>query len=302
MTEKRPLRFDREKIFASGSKVHASWPCALKLGCSHCDGLGYRVATEGAFAKAEVCSCVRECPACFGQARQVIGNDAVPCRKPSPASVVNHFNVAEIPGRYAQASLENFKNDTGNGRQIVEKLKVWREKFHPTGSKGIVISGPVGVGKTYIMAALAKYFAEKGMSVRFTDFFQLLGDLRSGFSEGKADSSQLAPLIEVDVLVIDEMGKGRGKDFEKTILDQLICGRYNQSKTIIASTNYSLSAAKVSQSYNVPLDATVRSTGDFDPDQFGPLEERIGARMYSRMREMTHFIDLQGEDVRRLDV
>src|SRR5690606_37118693 len=149
-------------------------------------------------------------------------------------------------------------------------------------SKGIVISGPVGVGKTFIMASLAHYFAEKGMSVRFTDFFQLLGDLRSGFSEGKADASQLAPLIDVDVLVIDEMGKGRGKDFEKTILDQLICGRYNQNKTIIASTNYSLTATKTGGSYNIPLDATSRSPGDFDPDQFGTLEERIGARMYSR--------------------
>ena len=43
--------------------------------------------------------------------------------------------------------------------------------------------------------------------------------------------------MDVDILFIDELGKGRNTDFELTILDQLVMGRYNQNKMIVASTN-----------------------------------------------------------------
>ena len=36
------------------------------------------------------------------------------------------------------------------------------------------------------------------------------------------------------------MGKGRNSDWEMSILDQLVMGRYNQNKVVVASTNYNL--------------------------------------------------------------
>ena len=180
----------------------------------------------------------------------------------------------------------------------MQKLGRWQEGFVPSETKGIILAGPVGVGKTFLMASLARGFAEKGVSVKFTDFFQLLGELRAGFSEGKSDTETLAPLIDVDVLVIDELGKGRNKDFDKTVLDQLVCGRYNQNKTIVASTNYTLLQQSRGHVYNVDLDQQGYPTSDFNPDQFGTLETRIGSRIFSRLKEMTYFVELKGNDLR----
>lgn len=266
--------------------------CGLGKSCAACRGSGLAIVARGAHAHADLCKCVTQCPACFGQARIAVeGNASRSCRTPSPVLVANLVNAAHIPARYAEASLEKFQNFSGNAKDFLKDLERWKTDFRPIKGQGLVITGPVGVGKTYVLAALAKSMAEAGHSVRFTDFFQLLGELKAGFSEGKADHQQLQPLIDVDVLLIDELGKGRANDFELTVLDQLISGRYNQSKTIIASTNYQVGSKR----YYLDQELT---RGQFDPRNFGPLEERIGGRIYSRLTEMCRFATLSGDDFR----
>ena len=284
-----------------GAKPQAAPSCSLRQKLPCCGGKGYQVARSGALAAATVCSCITQCPACLGRARMMEGNDSKPCLTPQPTIVANLINAARIPGRYADASLSRFVNFTGNGRQLVADLERWKAQFRPLTGKGLIIEGPVGVGKTDLEAALAKDLAERGLSVRCTDFFQLLGELKAGFSQGKADSAQLAPLIHVDVLFIDELGKGRNNDFDLTILDQLVCGRYNQNKAIIASTNYQMnSRAFVPQQ---DLQASPKSGASaFASDQFTSLEQRIGTRIFSRLREMATFHELKGDDWRRDDV
>lgn len=273
--------------------------CALKSSAACCDGKGYVIGPRGALAHAELCRCVMTCPACFGQARLLDGNTSRSCREPAPNVVSNLINAAMIPARYAEASMERFANFSGNGRTFVSDLRRWKARFKPVKGKGLLITGPVGVGKTYLLAAIAKEMAEEGRSVRFTDFFQLLCDLKAGFSEGKADTTQLQPLIDVDVLLIDELGKGRNSDYELTVLDQLICRRYDQNKTIIASTNYLLESRNLAISYQIDLERSpTQGMSEFTSER-DPLESRIGRRMFSRLQEMTQFVELTGHDFRR---
>jgi DNA replication protein DnaC len=277
--------------------------CAIKQAQPCCGGRGYQVEGKGvgAEARASLCKCVEECEACAGRAHRVEGDVSKPCRTPPPPLVVNLINAAHIPARYADASLEKFTNFSGNGRQFLADLSRWRSKFSPEQGKGLIIEGPVGVGKTYLLAALAKDFAAQGRSVRFIDFFHLLGELKTGFSQGKADAAQLAPILDVDVLIIDELGKGRNTDFELTVLDQLVCGRYNQQRTIIASTNYRLKGKPAYTYNNQDLERGGGGAGEFASDKFEPLESRIGPRIFSRLKEMTMFVELSGDDYRRRD-
>jgi DNA replication protein DnaC len=273
--------------------------CALQSPKSCCGGKGYVIGTRGAYTHADICSCLKECPVCYGRGTKFEGNDSVPCRIPEPRQVVNALNDALIPARYAHADLSQFSNFSGNGQQVVEKLAGWVQSFKAVGSRGIVLGGPVGVGKTYLLAAIAKDLAIRGFSVRFTDFFQLLADIRAGFEDNKSDASHLAPLIDVDVLVIDELGKGRNREYDRTIIDQLVCGRYNQNKTIVASTNYLLTQHMGQHSYNIDLERlNPGQQNEFESDRFGSLEDRVGKRIHSRLREIANFVDLTGDDYR----
>lgn len=314
-THLRALRSLRRELGTPRAATAPSPSCALTAQHAACGGRGFFVGAHQATAHATLCSCVAECLACFGSCRSMQGGVSRPCRTPPPNRIVQLINDASIPARYVDASLEGFANFTGNGSAVVQVLHRWLQGFHQSHERGLLITGPVGVGKTYLLCALAHALALRGFSVRFVDFFQLLSQLRAAYSKNDSDLTYLQPLIDVDVLIIDELGKGRNSDWELTIIDQLIMGRYNQSRPIVASTNYPLQGkASVQGSYNIELDrqqmrssgssfygtppATEASAGSFQLDPASTLDVRLGARIFSRLVEMVVPVDLTGTDYR----
>ena len=275
--------------------------CSLKSSCQFCSGRGFRLLTRGAYTCAEVCSCVQSCSACFGKAQILDGKIASPCKTPSPVKLCGLINNAQIPARYTNACLSDFTNTNGNGKEILLKLRAWLNHFKTKEDQGFIISGPVGVGKTLILAAITKALIARGFKTQFIDFFQLISQIKACYANKQSEQTLIAPLIDVDVLIIDELGKGRNTEFELTILDQLIMGRYNQNKAIVASTNCSIQAKKETLTknfYEIPLDQKSESQQSSMLD-FGTLEDRVGSRIYSRLMETTISFELTGNDYRK---
>lgn len=271
--------------------------CQLKMRLNCCKGRGFQLRTEGPLTRAEICACVMSCGSCQGQARFFSDGISKPCQTPSPRKVAAAINQAGVPSRYGFARLSQFSNFSGNGRQVIHAVDAWVKTYRPRQSKGILIEGPVGVGKTYILCALVMELVARGISVKFIDFFQLLASLKAGYSSNKADDSLLRPLIDVDVLVVDELGKGRNSDWELSILDQLVMGRYNQNKVILASTNYAVRPTKKTYAdINKDLEF---SDKNFKENFQQGLEERVGQRIYSRLMETCDLIKMAGVDFRR---
>lgn len=274
--------------------------CALSYDRSCCSGKGYVVERKGQWLFAKVCSCVKLCSTCLGvMMKPTDDGTTTSCRKPLPSRIAAILTEATIPARYAEATLKGFRNFTGNGAKAQETLTKWCEGFSIRNSGSIVISGPVGAGKTFLLASVAREIAEKGYSVRFVDFFQLLAQIKAAYSRKESDEDILKPLIDVDVLFIDELGKGRNTEFELTIIDQLIMGRYNQEKPTIATTNYLLKQTVKTQNIDL-IQNSQESSQSFSPDVFGSLESRIGTRIYSRLMEGCLKLEMTGQDYRRM--
>ena len=147
--------------------------------------------------------------------------------------------------------------------------------------------GDVGRGKTHLMVAVLRDLVFlHGVSVRFVEFSHLLADLKTGFGRGEGSASKLDPLVDVEVLGIDELGKGRQTEFEGTVLDELVTRRYNAARTIVASTNYE------------PKPATGRAAPNLAGTARVALVDRVGDRVFSRLEEMCDFIPIRGSDYR----
>jgi len=265
--------------------------------CDRCGGGGVvhlQVGHEQAVA--EVCRCKLPCPECQGAHfvfEEQDGYDvAVPCGCQGLVSRVHLFNEALIPAGYGEKTVPGFV-DQGGGNQGEIKIKLARyySQFELETSRGLVLAGDTGVGKTHLVCGLLHYFTlELGIRCRFVDFFALTRRIRSTFDKGDEESqaSLMRPLVEVPILVIDELGKGRGTgtatDWEMSVLDQLISRRYNAGRIVIATTNLKperwLSSSKAKQGKDVSL------------------EERVGRRVYSRLAEMCDFHLVSGPDFR----
>ena len=67
----------------------------------------------------------------------------------------------------------------------------------------IIITGPTGVGKTYLSGALAMSAIKKGMTARYYQMNRMLRALTAAHMEGKIER-YLKNIAKVDVLIIDD--------------------------------------------------------------------------------------------------
>jgi DNA replication protein DnaC len=88
----------------------------------------------------------------------------------------------------------------------------------------------------------------------------------------------LTPIIEAEVLVLDELGATKPREWVRDTMMQVINARYNDRKLTIFTTNYR-------DERRQPSEQT--------------LEDRIGTRLRSRLYEMCRTIVIEGEDYRR---
>ncbi len=260
--------------------------------CPDCGGEGYVTGREGAWARALACPCVPTCSLCEGTGRRLVEEDGAQrlgrCRCQQLPDRMLLFDQARFPGRHHNSSFRAFNKDLPGAMVGFAAAYGWVEKWTPDAS-GLVLFGGVGRGKTHLLvAALRELVFRHGLRVRFVEFTHLLSDLKEGFDQGLSAESLLRSLVEVDVLAIDELGRGRCTEWELGVLDTLISKRYNAMKQVVGTTNYGTGKATGRVAPNSSLPQATQPT----------LADRVGSRVYSRLREICQFVPVRGEDYR----
>ena len=139
----------------------------------------------------------------------------------------------------------------------------------------------MGVGKTHLaVAILRELIARYGVRGLFYQFGMLLKEIQNSYNPVSQTSELgvLQPVFEAEVLVLDELGASKPTDWVRDTMMQIINTRYNDKRLTIFTTNY--------------LD-------DRQTEKTETLEDRIGARLRSRLYEMCTTVRIEGEDYRR---
>jgi DNA replication protein DnaC len=273
--------------------------------CERCAGMGYRVLKmKGRPATARRCECQETCTRCKGAGYLLVPAGATsvaqPCACRHLDDRINTFNAACLPASVARASLDSYRPKHATQTKAKAAAEEFAKKFRADReAHGLLFYGRPGTGKTHLLASIIRYLTlEKGVGCRYVEFMLLLSDIKAAFGSNRGYLDVMRPLTHAPVLVIDELGKERGTDWERSMLDELISRRYNSGLTTLFATNYSDAPPKPQEREGARVNTGSKEFGR-DAEALS-LAQRVGDRIYSRLREMCSLYPVDGNDYRTL--
>jgi len=228
------------------------------MNCPICKDKGYIFEKTLDWAKIKKCECSFHCQICndLGHIPYNKGGYRYlkKCKCKNLDARIKRYNELKIPARYSNKKISSFKTDSYNyniantQKGVLKKLQIYIDNFDKD-SKGIILYGGNGVGKTHLLTALLSHLALNfNITGLYLDFPQWI--LENKYLFFTSDDSLKEKLEEnmnnianVDILVIDEFAKNRTQ-FEKDLFEKIFYGRYNKRKIIFIGTNYEITDNK----------------------------------------------------------
>lgn len=170
--------------------------------------------------------------------------------------------------RQQKYSFDNFKPEAGT-------RAAWRAlQNYVLSDKGVFVYGETcGIGKTHLMASLAKKFIKQGHRILWVNCTTYLHGLRQGFEkENKGKYLSIQKLVDAPILFIDDIGVEVDSAWVTQTLYQILNDRYENEKPTFITSNFGLDE----------------------------IEESLGQPIASRIADMCDFFNMSGTDHRKL--
>ena len=149
---------------------------------------------------------------------------------------------SQLGKRFETATLDNYDTSECN-----ENAKNVCASFIKNGGAGILLIGPVGVGKTHLLAAVANalggdkdghfdgdiWVQPSSKRVQYWPMLDLAAELRNDALEGRI----VTECKMCDLLVIDDLGREKESDYLSQTFEQIIDYRYRMNAPVAVSTN-----------------------------------------------------------------
>ncbi len=122
--------------------------------------------------------------------------------------------------------------------------------FKKNDLENLLLYGPTGNGKTFLINCIAKNILDKGYSVIYQTSFQLFDTIkkyRFSSAGSELDESDYKAIFEADLLIIDDLGTELVNSFTISELFNIINTRILNRKKTIISTN--LSPIEINKTY-----------------------------------------------------
>ena len=268
------------------------------------DGPSYKMALEN-------------CTLCRGTGWKLVprgdgaaGSVAVACDCGMEERADRAIERARIPKRYEHCDFESYVTDLADGKtyssqqaESLKRAKIFTQSFvrnYPGSDQaGILFMGNSGVGKTHLAIAALKELLRRGHSGYFCEYGALLREIQQSYS-GETEATEirlLAPILSVEVLVIDDLGCIKPSDWARDMVGYILNTRYvegsrdlsNPRCTIITTNYLDASEEKESQLPSGKRFVVRKET----------LSDRISERMRSRLFEMCRTVEVFAPDFRR---
>lgn len=163
------------------------------------------------------------------------------------ARIEELFGHSGMGNRFKHRTFEKFQELPGNARalktffsyaQNFSRLLAAPESYE---KNSLFITGSKGTGKTHLAAAVANKLLADGIPVLFITMIDLLAKIKATFNAETTSASE-AKLMQlyknVDLLIIDDMGKELPTPWALAKMYEIINARYEDYKPMIITSNY----------------------------------------------------------------
>ena len=147
---------------------------------------------------------------------------------------------SKMSKRNLNYKFDNFVPNTSN-KKVLDSLKKYSEKLvNGIEKKGLILVGNNGVGKTHLACSIANKLIENGIPVIYGTLINLLAELRNSYDiDNDISEMEIIKLYEnVDLLIIDDLGKEKPSEWGLEKLYTIINSRYENNLPVIITTNY----------------------------------------------------------------
>ena len=217
----------------------------------------------------QFCACMQEALACADEERRRMERETAErerwqCDQQGFDALFPQWRQsAKVP----RQTLEHFVVSE-ELRGLWERVEQWLHASDP--SEGFMLTGRVGSGKTHLIRGVAHHLRTHYHTVLYTTVPYLVEHLRG--PTGVDMDAVFKAMTRADVVVWDDLGAEKPTDWALDRLYLLLDARYEVEKPILVTSNWA-------------------------PSQ---LEERLGARIVSRLMEMGPVWEVPGIDYRVL--
>ncbi len=140
---------------------------------------------------------------------------------------------AAIAPRFRDKTLSNWQATLPEQREVMIEV----EAFLEAPSTGLIFCGRPGTGKNHLACAIAKVFIQRRKSALVTTVFKMIRAIKETWRGNNDESKVIKGFVDVQLLVIDEIGIQFGSETEMLYLQEIINDRYEAEKPTILISN-----------------------------------------------------------------
>ena len=256
-TENLPEKMERLSAEIRHRLIAAGFPAnylAPIYRCQACKDTG----RTGELIK-EPCECLKK--AYQRKLRSAIGLDGEK-RENFETFELSLFPDEPLPGKnYSQRMLMKKRRDD---------CKEWADQYPDVPCRNMLLTGKSGLGKTFLLRAVAERLIERDVNVLIISAYKLLEIVRKAYFSNEENAGEIS---EIEVLMIDDLGsEPLMQNVTVEQLFNLLNERQNRGLSTVISTNLTM------------------------PELQGRYTERVASRL--RDKNNWKVITLEGKDIR----
>ncbi|WP_297429936.1 ATP-binding protein [Clostridium sp.] len=195
-----------------------------------------------------------------------------PCKCMELEKVKRLWKNSGINAEVIDKTFSNFEEWSSKSKEMKAlAIKYYRSFAAIRGKRrnSILLSGNPGSGKTHIALALANNFLKKDIKVVYMSYRDVITSIKQNMIDMEYYKKTLSKYQTCDVLLIDDLYKGKVNGTDINIIFELINYRYINNLPLIVSTEYTL-------------------------EKLLSFDEAIGSRIYEMSKD--YIVEIEGTE------